>query len=398
MPLFGQLSENVIVGIRVAATLIVGASAAFSISILTSGQLKSITSEASIAFASLIIIQSLCVTLAKVGLDSSIVALLSRRKDVERRYILPTWFKHYVLLVTTTCALGAAYYFSSWELGACLLITTLLDTFAVLKIAELTAKRQVFTTLVANMLRHPFLLATIAVTATITTISLRVFSILYLVSALARFIYLMLREHKVLESVNLDIGVGLMAAQQILNFLVFRIDQLTARIVFENEDSARRFLYFMSYSDMTLVGVASVGGIIFPQFLQHLASITHTQVYRSAFTTSILMATGIGLGFTLYASFFVGRSASVLEAFCIITAATVGSHVNFQAFLAYRSNNLRVLVFAQAAGLCVALILLLMIKWFAYDFLLYTICPIALTVTSMSFWKKFNLSRLPGLL
>jgi hypothetical protein len=393
-----QPSENAVVALRAVATLIVGASAALSISILTSGRLNSITPETSTAFAWLIIVQSLCVTVAKIGFDSSIVALLSRRSESERRYSLPSWFGLYVFSIASAFALGTTFYFSSWELGASLFIASLLDTFAVLKIAELTAKRRIIKPLIANVLRYPFLLGAIVATMTIITVSTRVFCILYVASALARFTYLVLIEDKGFETVPFNVKVGLLAVQQILNFLVFRIDQLSARIIFDGEDSARRFMYFMSYSDMTLVGVAAIGGIVFPQLLKHLAGLTRSHVRRSALSIVFLWATCISLGFALYENLFVGRPANWLEAICIVAAATVGSHVNFQAFLAYRSNNLSVLVVAQAAGLSVALILLVMIKWFAYDFLLYTICPVALSVTSVLFWKNFRLRSLQGLL
>lgn len=390
VPSLRQSSENAIVALRAVATLIIGASAAFSISILTSGRLNSIAPEASTAFAWLIIVQSLCVTVAKIGFDSSIVALLSRCSDSERRYALPSWFGLYVFSIASVFALGTTFYFSSWELGACLFIASLLDTFAVLKIAELTAKRRIIKPLIANILRYPFLLGAIVATMTINTVSIRVFCILYVASALARFTYLLLREDKEFETVPLDVKVGLLAAQQILNFLVFRIDQLSARIIFDAEDSARRFMYFMSYSDMTLVGVAAVGGIVFPQLLQHFGGLAPVHARRDGLTAIIMLAICISLGFFLYASFFVGRPANWFEILCIIVAATVGSHVNFQAFLAYRSNNLRILVIAQAIGLFVAFAMLSMIKWFAYDFLLYTVCPTALSITSVYFWKNFR--------
>ncbi|AKJ69017.1 hypothetical protein PATSB16_32210 [Pandoraea thiooxydans] len=209
-------------------------------------------------------LQPLFVTAAKLGVDNYVFATVHQPEQVFR------WRKFYLTRVTPLAALLAAISALALlpiEISALLFISISLDVYSVVKIAESNAKKQYFVGLIATTLNIPlFFLGFYLLRGYDWSLTgvVMLFTFCGLIRALVVFNFSRVLSANSTESIAVPhhlLMVGLIF--QILNFLLFRIDQLISTRFMSDEVALRKYLFFTKFVEMTASLFVVFGAIYF---------------------------------------------------------------------------------------------------------------------------------------
>lgn len=277
-----------------------GALTSLGLMLISSGYFSQLKPIQVIFIISLIQWQQLGLTFAKLGMDqiSFIIAFVTPGNKLDYFYLI----KKYSIIVSWifVAVIGLFFHVKAWGvLGLCILF----DVFATAKVSELNARKAFVKTNIANFLKTPFFLIIVVVVAYYFDINDWIILSFFLLACFSRFGYLYNIDNKdgfvkIRDNSQLKLGI-----QQILNYVLFRINQYLILVPFfiEKIDSSifvNKFLFMARYPEIVsgvLVGVS-------PLYLPYINKKVFSFKYVVAFV--VVLCLSFSLGGYLYKLFW----------------------------------------------------------------------------------------------
>jgi hypothetical protein len=248
-----------------AMLLATGGISALAIALITAGQIDSISPATGSAIASLVVWQTLSVTVAKMGLDAYLLPASAHLQTGEIHAFPKNYFRRATF---AACAVGALAYLADgldWSASVAVTASTLLDVPAIVRTAECTALGRMHDVIIGNLLRFPlFLLLLLGASTWTTTVDPGIAMASFVISAAARFVWIRhcVRDLRPIAPVNATVTATL--AQQIANLVMFRGDQMVAPLFFVSPGQLAHFFFLSKFAEMVSMAAATAGGTLFP--------------------------------------------------------------------------------------------------------------------------------------
>lgn len=327
--------------------------------------------------------QTLGLTIAKTGVEQVVFAMVSRDEGVfldPARYVLRRALPLAIPFSVIVC-----FVFSPWA-GAVALGTILLDTWSLIIMADLNARKRFGLAAVSNLLNYPLFFLGILALGRFVEPTIPLTLALFLLASLVRCMFLAGNRFvsEGMREVSCTAGIG-MGVQQGLNYLLFRLDQLVLALLgvrFLTEGDAGLYVFLAKFPELAagVMGVAAT--VIFPSL--YLRYPFRRREIPARLARHGLLITGyvavMALVLLVYTRLRVGTDVSpwLLAPFLVHAVAII--LVNNLTYSALRQGYLRRLLvnlaLAVAAGLAMAAFLP-----FGFDlYLLAWIVPVQLLV------------------
>ncbi|CAJ0890351.1 hypothetical protein [Ralstonia mannitolilytica] len=236
------------------------------VTILLSGRIESVKPEAAIAFNTNLQLCMMLVTLYKLGADSIILSKCTK-SGVWYGYV-----NHFrKILPIAVIAIAVSIALSGWVSALIIGIAALFDTYSVLRISELNSKRKFEFASVAGA----FYIPVACLFLIFSGISVAHSPYIVLVGSVSRFIYVWIAGRMVLmRSADASFisvsSISLMLAQQGLNFLMFRGDQLLLGLLYRYHvvsDYAGHGIVWSKLAEFYSAGTLIFTTVLFPSLV-----------------------------------------------------------------------------------------------------------------------------------
>ena len=226
------------------------------------------------------------VTLGKFGIDQTMFAIVSKDDRMTMK-IAPFIFRK-TIPISILFILLISCLFSYTQL-LILFITIIMDTISSVIISELNGQKYYFQSAIANYLNYPLFFIFLFSGSLLIDINIVIVMFLFLLTSFIRLIsliYFSKRYRGDLEIIsNIDYQMG---TQQMLNYLIFRADQLLITILITIEQASiisypvEEYLYLAKFPELISRIVVYVGIIIFPNiFIAHPISYKNLFNYKT---------------------------------------------------------------------------------------------------------------------
>lgn len=305
--------------------------------------------------------QTLGLTMAKTGIEQVVFALVS---DNDRVYLEPSkYIFRKALPLAGLFSVAVIFVFS--PLAAIVAFSTiLLDTWSLLVMADLNARKQFTATALANLVNYPVFFIAVFTLNHFNRLDIPLTLAMFFLSSALRCLWLKYNQFthtgmkEVVCKVNLEMGI-----QQTLNYILFRADQIILAVMslrVQAQEGVSMYVFLAKFPEL-VSGVAVIAGtVMFPRYfirypfdLHQLAGFVRK--YAACLTGYIAALT---LAIWAYVSLWSGLTISLhlaipflLQTLCILL-------VNNLTYSAIRQGYLRRLLInlslSVAAGLSIA--------------------------------------------
>jgi hypothetical protein len=375
------------------ALLLSGTITAIALAALLSDRWSVIDKSTAVTLATFIVWQNLAVIAAKHGLDTYVLAQLAGTHS-STGIRLPREFYERSLLIGL--AASVAYWAISKSLveAALMFVLTGFDVIATMRISELIARRQAMKAALANLLRYPLfflILLLLAVLAPALLVELPVIWLALLISAALRWLYVTHGVHTIAELLVIP-ALWLLAIQQVLNYLIFRVDQIIASLQWWGVASTANFLLVSKYVEVMSVFGSTAGAIFFQLVVK-----IDTESNRLNVSAKRLIATQVLFCFScvalglVYVLVFGTPPVDPLALAFAFVSAVLSWHVNLFTYSMMLHSNLKILIQVLLFGLASSGFVVFLL-FLTQDFVwLYFVCPVGLmatTLASLVVWKR----------
>lgn len=354
-----------------------GALTSLGLMLISSGYFSQLKPIQVIFIISLIQWQQLGLTFAKLGMDqiSFVIAFVTPGNKLDYFYLI----KKYSIIVSWifVAVIGLFFHVKAWGvLGLCILF----DVFATAKVSELNARKAFVKTNIANFLKTPFFLIIVVVVAYYFDINDWIILSFFLLACFSRFGYLYNIDNKdgfvkIRDNSQLKLGI-----QQILNYVLFRINQYLILVPFfiEKIDSSifvNKFLFMARYPEIVsgvLVGVS-------PLYLPYINKKVFSFKYVVAFV--VVLCLSFSLGGYLYKLFWaMDATISFCDIFPFALHCSLILYVNALSFVFLKDKKYNSLICNLSLSLFFSALLffLLYVLKFNVQYLIYYIVPVQL--------------------
>lgn len=210
--------------------------------------------------------QTLGLTIAKSGIEQVVFALVTEN---DRAYLNPaTYVFKKALPLAGLFSLVVLFVFSPW--AACVAFCTiLLDTWSLIMMADLNARQKFSTTSLSNLFNYPLFFAVIFTVNHFGRLNTPVTLSVFLATSFLRWLWLRsnwsIREdmHEVECTAHVQMGI-----QQVLNYLLFRADQIVLAILglkMQQNGSVAMYLFLAKFPELVSGILVVAGTVIFPR-------------------------------------------------------------------------------------------------------------------------------------
>lgn len=268
MPCFTRLTALDLDWIRFLGLLGSGLISALFLALLASQRLESIPSDSVVFVLLFVQWQVLGLTVAKLGIDQVVFATVTR--DTTLRYDLVNFLFTRSLPLGLGVSMAIAFIFSPFA-GAVALVSILLDVYAVAGGADMNARRQFLVSTVANFLNYPLFFFLLLLTS-LATSDINVILSCFAFSSLVRaaWIFSRLRTIRVHHLVRFS-AAGSMVAQQLGNYLLYRVDQLSLAFLGAVSSltlaSSEQYVFWAKFPELIASGILILGLFLLPPLL-----------------------------------------------------------------------------------------------------------------------------------
>lgn len=347
-----------------------GALTSLGLMLISSGYFSQLKPIQVIFIISLIQWQQLGLTFAKLGMDqiSFIIAFVTPGNKLDYFYLI----KKYSIIVSWifVAVIGLFFHVKAWGvLGLCILF----DVFATAKVSELNARKAFVKTNIANFLKTPFFLIIVVVVAYYFDINDWIILSFFLLACFSRFGYLYNIDNKdgfvkIRDNSQLKLGI-----QQILNYVLFRINQYLILVPFfiekiDNSIFVNKFLFMARYPEIVsgvLVGVS-------PLYLPYINKKVFSFKYVVAFV--VVLCLSFSLGGYLYKLFWaMDATISFCDIFPFALHCSLILYVNALSFVFLKDKKYNSLICNLSLSLFFSALLffLLYVLKFNVQYLIY---------------------------
>lgn len=215
--------------------------------------------------------QTLGLTISKIGIENVVFAAVSKDESIffsSQRYILQRVFPLAVLFSTVV------YFVFSPFAALVTFFTLLVDIHSIIKMADLNARRYYLLTSIANLLNYPLFFLIMFVSLVFFDLKVNGILIIFLVCSLARWLWLIKMDiaRNNMKKVFCVVGAA-MGTQQVLNYLLFRLDQIvlgttvfSTFFVSPDPDFIHKFVYMAKFPELISGVIVIAGTVLFPKF------------------------------------------------------------------------------------------------------------------------------------
>ena len=215
--------------------------------------------------------QVLGVTVAKLGVDNVVFAAVSREPDVTFEMVKFAFFRAVPIALLFSIFI---YVLFGFEFSVACFVTVVVDFFSVMMISDRNARAAYGITSIANLLNYPlFFLSIFLMSFLFDGFNLELMLAVFIFSSVARLVWLVCTDiersklSQKMVSVSFSVGV-----QQVLNYAIFKLDQIILGVLFvgflsrfDGLSFASDFLFLAKMVEL-ITGVFLVAGIIiFPK-------------------------------------------------------------------------------------------------------------------------------------
>lgn len=367
-----------------------GLISALCISLMTAGWVSAIERGTAAQLGVFIAVQVLGVTVAKFGLDSFVFAKASADPSIYLFDLRPSLG---ALVAPATLVVAGVAFVASGEVaqGSVFLASVLTDAYSAIRIAELTARRRFVLVAIGNLAKYPLYFILVFAGAAIMVPTYE--SLLYLFAIVSVFrsgVLALLTRASPLETLP-AFGAGLLAVQQALNYLLFRIDQvgvplLSSAVSDLRGDSLSEFVFLVKFAEISSYFATAVGSLVFPSLLLRWGSAhPHRRIERLLANVLLwLLLQGLLLAYVWILWPGEPPGAYLLP---IGVAAALSLEVNFRTFHWLRENRLVELVSALGSSVVIGLGIAVLAMGTESMLLVYWIVP-AQMVTFLAFRRS----------
>jgi hypothetical protein len=240
--------------------LVPGALSAVGFLALASGNFFSIDGAAVFEFMAFLPWHLLCLTIAKLGLDTWILARASA-------WIGNSWPFSRILLTRTApvcvciAILMSTQFPISWAIAGA--ICNLLDSAALTLSNELAAHQKFGRSALAHMLKFPLFFVLIGIPVWATSDAGSVVVTALVLTSVCRLTYLLAIRPPTIARAADSPTVKLMVSQQVLNYGLFKNDQLTAAFIDSGTIVQRQVVYFSRIPELVSAFVVALAPILY---------------------------------------------------------------------------------------------------------------------------------------
>jgi hypothetical protein len=216
--------------------------------------------------------QTLSLTVSKCGMEVAVFATVSREPDLaygfRRVLILPT------LPLAICCGIAAAFVFGLVA-SVALVVSVLMDTYAVLGISEFNGRGNHAAAAMANILNYPLFFAVLGGAALVTEPGELIVLMAFVLSSAARAVWVRSRRTESPATRPAVPAAGApIALQQAGNYVLFRGDQLVLALPFVSRlspDAAvflPAYLFLAKLPELAAGVLNAVGLVVFPRLVR----------------------------------------------------------------------------------------------------------------------------------
>lgn len=316
------------------------------ISLMTAGKFDYISSTAGANLGIFLSFQMLGVTVAKAGVDSFVLSKASLDRAGGIYKLNDVFVTKLIYLWLAFCLVAFFILKNKFELLACA-VTILFDVYSAIRIAEFSAREKYNVVTFGNISKYPLFFFLAFATSSFKEVG---FNDLLLIFVLVSFIrWFML--YKISSSCDYTslpiISIGLLSIQQVLNYLLFRMDQVSIPILanFIKIDSGdlNKFVFFTKYPELVSYFATASGALLFPRFqTRWLNQPTNAKIEIWAIRFFLLCLCAIGL--IVYNMLFINESVDAYIFFALVCAAALNFEVNYCTFALVGRDCLKPLV------------------------------------------------------
>lgn len=356
---------------------------AVCIAFMTAGKVSFVSADASASLAIFIALQMLGVTIVKAGLDSYVFAQASTQQKNDLYNFRPVFSK---VLVYFWIAISIASYFyiGSW-LGIVIYSASVIcDSYSAVRTSEFTARRQFHIVAASNMLKYPLYFLILFSIGSFIVIEYEDLLYLFVFTSLVRSFFLLSISRKFSFQSLPSFSFGILGAQQVLNYLLFRLDQvgiplLSGSISTLDSKSINDFVFLIKYPELVSYFAAASGSIVFPRLLDRWHS-TKIDITRERLLINFGLFFVCGIGLIIYLLVLQRDPYGFYVYLPLVLAACLSFEVNFITFKLLSSNSFARLLICLLIGFLFGIIFLFLTKITQIFLLTYWIVPIQMIV------------------
>jgi len=209
------------------------------------------------------------VTLAKCGIDQTLFAIVS--KDNRLTIKISPFLYSKAIPIAFIYTLMISFLFSFLQVIT-IFVTIILDTMSLIIISELNGRKCYVQSALANYLNYPLFFILLFITSVFIDINFHFTILIFLFTSLIRIIWLLFHRNqyrgnkKIVSKIDYQMGT-----QQILNYLMFRADQLLISILIAGKQitiigySVEEYLYLAKFPELIARIVVYIGIVLFPK-------------------------------------------------------------------------------------------------------------------------------------
>jgi hypothetical protein len=214
--------------------------------------------------------QTLGLTVAKLGVEQTVFALVSERNDISMnngRFILRT-----ALPLSALFSLVVLFVFSPWS-AAVAFLTVILDTSSLIIMAELNARKFFRVTTISNLLNYPLFFVLLFLLNLRITMNIATVLAIFLVTSSARWVWLYYNRILPHGMEKIDISCTIeMGVQQALNYLLFRFDQVLLAVMglkTHFSETVALYVFLAKFPELAAGVMVIAGTVAFPSLYIH---------------------------------------------------------------------------------------------------------------------------------
>lgn len=213
--------------------------------------------------------QTLGLTISKLGIEQVVFAIVSQNERIyfnSRRYVvykvlpLAVVFSLYIFFIVSPLAALITF------------LTILLDAESLIIMSDLNARKLYLINSIANLLNYPLFFLIIFMMIVFFEIGIKEILMVFLLTSFLRWLWLncnrttKLDMKEVFCKANIEMGIW-----QVLNYLIFRIDQIVLGAIglnlenVYNEQFIRQYIFMAKYPELVSGIMVVAGTVIFPK-------------------------------------------------------------------------------------------------------------------------------------
>ncbi len=306
--------------------------------------------------------QALGLTVTKLGVDQVIFAAIT--ENPYRRLVTTAHMRRRALPLGLAFSVLVAVVFNPWYGLACL-SSLVLDTQSILMLADLNARERYTSVMTASLLNYPLFFGLVFGLQAWRPVTIELALALFVITSFTRWAWLSFTRSlpSTLPTLSCQ-GTALTGVAPLLNFLMFRVDQVLLGTTFVatlvatvGTDFVRQILFLGRYQELVAGGIAMLTGILLPRL--HLRypfaarDLLTTAATRRWLTLGYVAA--VPLSLAAYSIVWRGSPLPVILFASVAVSALLILPANALTYSMIRQGHLRALVRNLAVAVTIGL-------------------------------------------